>query len=46
MDEADLDHQECPVCGCCESIPMGSLGSEAWFRCRACGVNFSDGGVA
>lgn len=30
----------CPLCTG-DLIPMGSLGTRAWFRCRACGLDQS-----
>jgi hypothetical protein len=31
----------CPLCSC-EGALLGALGSCTWFRCRQCGMDFSD----
>jgi transcription elongation factor Elf1 len=40
-EEAPAAYFECPGCGS-ETPPvlLGVLGSKAWVRCRACGVDF------
>lgn len=31
----------CPACGDDTAVPIGTLGNLTWFRCRACGMDFS-----
>ena len=33
--------RQCPSCGCDECCILGRLGRLIWFRCRACGIEFS-----
>ena len=42
-DENDLDSIPviCPACGDERAIYLGRLGVLAWFRCRACGMDYS-----
>lgn len=43
---ATIDHTTawplCPACGCPESVPLGTLGSLSWVRCRACGLDHAE----
>jgi ribosomal protein L37E len=40
----DLDPQQGPTCPMCDGPGeyLGSLGSKEWFRCRNCGMDFSN----
>lgn len=31
----------CPVCQSAEPALLGRLGAVRWYRCRQCGMNFS-----
>lgn len=31
----------CPMCGY-PNVPMGELGPVSWYRCRACGIDYSN----
>jgi len=33
----------CGACGSCEATLLGRLGMLRWFRCRACGLDYSTG---
>ncbi len=33
-------YEDCPCCSY-TNVPMGKLGFKTWFRCRACGAEYS-----
>lgn len=40
----ELQVEAPPFCPCCQDdnvSPIGTLGNLTWFRCRACGIDFS-----
>jgi hypothetical protein len=41
---ASYGEDDCPVCGG-EGMPLGALGSKKFYRCRDCGMEFSEDGI-
>jgi len=41
--EAESYHLVCPCCDG-EGAYMGSLGDSSWFRCRHCGMEYTESG--
>jgi len=44
MLKASYMEDDCPVCGG-EGMPLGGLGNRQYYRCRDCGMEFSEDGI-
>jgi hypothetical protein len=44
FDWPDEDNPNCPACNG-DGVALGELGSNIWYRCRDCGIDFCSGGA-